>query len=221
MSKESGKSSGVDLGKQYLEEGGNTRARLLKATVEAIDIGGEAAVRIRSIADRAGVTEPSIYHFFGSREGLVEAAHAERFRMNLDDMNQRFLKRALRCQTKEDFVGAMQVTLAETFAGERRLARLQRFTVIGAATTRPALLEKLIVARAEGEKTLIEGLEFGRERGWVRDDLDLRAYAFMVAGVITGRALLEIDRSVTPELESEWNDLAIGALVAMVVPADR
>lgn len=221
MPKESSVRSGVDLGKQYLEDGDDTRARLLRATVEAIDLGGEAAVRIRSIADRAGVTEPSIYHFFGSREGLVEAAHAERFRMNLDDMNQRFLKRVLRCQTKEDFAGAIRVTLAETFASERRFARVQRFSVIGAATTRPALLEKLIGARAEGEKALIDALEFGRERGWVRDDLDLRAFSYFSAGVITGRALLEIDRSVTPELESEWNDLAIGALVAMVVPADR
>lgn len=221
MPKESGKSSGVDLGKQYLEEGDNTRARLLKATVEAIDIGGEAAVRIRSIADRAGVTEPSIYHFFGSREGLVEAAHAERFRLNLDDMNQRFLKRVLRCQTKEEFSGAIRVTLAETFAGERRFARAQRFSVIGAAMTRPALLEKLVEARRLGEQALVDALTFADERGWVRTGLDMRAATYWLAGIVTGRALLEIDRSVTSDIESEWNDLAIDSVVAMIVAPDR
>lgn len=221
MAKDWAERPGIDVARQNLEGENDTRNRLLQATIEAIDLGGERAVRIRSIADRAGVTEPSIYHFFGSREGLVEVAQAERFRRNLDDMNARFLKRALRCQTRDEYLGAVRVTLTETFATERRTARLHRFTVIGAAVSRPALLEKLVAARAAGEKNLIEAIEFGRERGWVRTDLNPRAFSYWLAGMVTGRALLEIDRSVSPDIESEWNDLAINSVVAMMVAPER
>src|SRR5258706_1469302 len=55
-----------------------TAHSLLQATIEAIDVGGEAAVRVQEIADTAGVQIPILYRRFGSREGLIQAAQIER-----------------------------------------------------------------------------------------------------------------------------------------------
>ena len=56
------------------------RQRILELAVSAIDEGGEAAVRVNDLAAEAGVTIPTLYRHFGSRDGLVEAAQTYRFR---------------------------------------------------------------------------------------------------------------------------------------------
>ena len=58
----------------------NIRERILELAVEAIDAGGEEAIRVNDIAAEAGVTVPTLYRHFGSRDGLVEAAQTYRFR---------------------------------------------------------------------------------------------------------------------------------------------
>ncbi|MDH6239286.1 TetR/AcrR family transcriptional regulator [Aurantimicrobium minutum] len=57
----------------------STKDRLLAAAVEVIDNSGIKELRIRDIAALAGVKEPSVYHFYGSRDALVEAAQAFRY----------------------------------------------------------------------------------------------------------------------------------------------
>ena len=61
-----------------------TEQKVLDATVRIIDEHGEAAVRIHDIQIECDVTAPSIYHFFGSREGLVIEAQADRLRRSFD-----------------------------------------------------------------------------------------------------------------------------------------
>lgn len=211
----------VDVGHQYLSGGDDTRARLLQAAIEAIDIGGESAVRIRSVADRAGVTEPSIYHFFGGREGLIEAAQAERFRLNLDDLARRFLSRVVRGRTKQDFVDIIRTTLTESFASDRRVARAHRLSVLGAAQSRPALRAKLAQARQLGQQSLVEALEIAVERGWAPEGLNVDVAARWIAGLVSGRAFIEMDGVVEPEDDAAWNDMAIAAIVHAVVAPDR
>ncbi|MSW21347.1 MAG: TetR family transcriptional regulator, partial [Actinobacteria bacterium] len=50
---------------------------MLQMAIDAIERGGEASVRVREVSDATGVSFASLYHFFGSREGLVEEALAE------------------------------------------------------------------------------------------------------------------------------------------------
>mgnify|MGYP002737989964 CR=1 FL=1 len=56
------------------------RAVILREAIAVITESGEQAIRTKSVASAAGVTEPTLFHYFGSREGLIEEAQAERFR---------------------------------------------------------------------------------------------------------------------------------------------
>ncbi|NCY17666.1 MAG: TetR/AcrR family transcriptional regulator, partial [Actinobacteria bacterium] len=47
-----------------------TAQKILDEAVRMIDERGEAGVRIQDIQDACDVTAPSIYHFFGNRDGL-------------------------------------------------------------------------------------------------------------------------------------------------------
>lgn len=51
----------------------SVRERLLRTALEAFNRTGYAATSVREIVDRAGVTKPSLYYYFGSKEGLYLA----------------------------------------------------------------------------------------------------------------------------------------------------
>ena len=57
----------------------STRQRLIDATLEVITEHGVEAVKVVDIAERADTTTGSLYWFFKSRRGLVNAALAEQF----------------------------------------------------------------------------------------------------------------------------------------------
>ncbi len=54
------------------ERSRQTVARILEAAEALIDEGGVEAVTTRAVADRAGVTYPSLYRFFADREEILD-----------------------------------------------------------------------------------------------------------------------------------------------------
>ena len=48
--------------------------RMLEATRELLETGGLQAVTVAAVADRAGTSNGSLYHRFGDRAGLLQAA---------------------------------------------------------------------------------------------------------------------------------------------------
>ena len=51
----------------------NTRERLIAIALERFSRQGYEAVGIQEIVDTAEITKPSLYHYFGSKQGLLEA----------------------------------------------------------------------------------------------------------------------------------------------------
>jgi len=50
-----------------------TRTRLLQAAVHIFERKGYQAASVREVAEMAGVTKPTLYYYFGSKEGLLIA----------------------------------------------------------------------------------------------------------------------------------------------------
>ena len=57
----------------------DARQAILEATEEILVEGGAEALSIRRLAERCGCTAPTIYHYFGDKQGLVDAALDQRF----------------------------------------------------------------------------------------------------------------------------------------------
>ncbi|GAA3026383.1 TetR/AcrR family transcriptional regulator [Gordonia defluvii] len=57
----------------------DTRKRLLDAAVELIAAAPGEEFSLRDVCNRAGVKMPTLYHFFGSKQGLTEAVVARGF----------------------------------------------------------------------------------------------------------------------------------------------
>lgn len=55
------------------EQTTNARDRLLHAAAALMDASGERALSTRAVCERAGVSAPTLYHHFGSKQGLIDA----------------------------------------------------------------------------------------------------------------------------------------------------
>lgn len=190
----------------------DTRERLLRAAIDVLATEGERAIRVRDIAAQAGVTEPSLYHFFGSREGLITEAQATRFREEHLEGMQRFADAVDASETPEDFAAAVRAVLTWAYRPERRAARATRIDVLGSAQSRPELAAQLAAAQRSVNDQLAVTLRYAKARGWARQDVDCNILAAWIIGQITGRVFIEID----PELadSTEWDEISITAVLA-------
>ena len=191
----------------------DTRAKLLNATIMAIDAGGEVSVRVSNVASAVGVREPSVYHFFKNREALVEAAQIERYRRSYSEMMVPFEAAALMADSWDDFERSVRKIFAAVYSPDRAQLRSIRKNVMGAAQSSPAIAAAVIEINHETAESLARVMTFGQERGWVTKDLDAMALAYWGIGQINGRVMAEMNPSQV-DLDA-WNKVSIEAVLGV------
>ncbi len=196
-----------------IEEQG-TRENLLNAAVEVIDLSGVKAVRVRDIAARAGVKEPSVYHYFGSRDGLIEAAQAHRYSRGLLEITVSFNKLVRACANVNEFQEVIKRVLSAVVAPERESIRAVRADVLGSAMSRPALKSAVASAQSQSSEVLSDTISFAQQQGWVRPELDPRAFAVWYTGMVNGRLVYEIDSEQCQG--TEWDSIAEDATLHLL-----
>jgi AcrR family transcriptional regulator len=194
----------------------DTRSRLIEATIDAINAGGEASVRVHNVAEVAEVREPSVYHFFKNRKELVEAAQAERYRRGYIEMFNPFRAVVELAETKEDFVKAVRQLFAGVYRPERHEARAVRVNVIGSAQNSADLAKVVNEVNLEVATSFAELLSDCQKKGWVRADLDPLMLGIWVMGQINSRNLAEMNETQL-DLDA-WNKIAIEAVLLIFEP---
>lgn len=149
----------------------DVRSRMLELAIEAIEAGGEAAIRVNEIVHAAGVTAPMLYYHFGNRDGLVAAAMGERYRRSMLAGEDVLLEGLQTCTTQHEYAQlllsvAIDAARSPAAAGRRRL----RIQSLGAASKRPALQAAIEEAHRLSVVTLARIFAHGQERGWVLTD---------------------------------------------------
>ncbi len=175
-----------------------TEQKVLDATVRIIDEHGEAAVRIHDIQIECDVTAPSIYHFFGSREGLVIEAQADRLRRSFD-ANDAILDATLTdISSRDEARAALRRFLDMFWEPERTRVRAQRMSALGAAVGRPELAARFDLVIRQYISRRSERIRPLQEKGWINADLDLDAFNYWLIGVVFGRVYLELGGETGP-----------------------
>lgn len=195
-------------------ESQTTRENLLHAAIEVIDQDGIKALRVRDVAARAGVKEPSVYHYFGSRDRLIEAAQAQRYSRGLLELIQGFDALVRTCSSVEDFQESIRRVFSAIVTPEREEVRRVRADVLGSAMSRPELKQAVAQAQATSHQILSGAIRFAQEKGWVRGELDSLAFAIWYTGMINGRLVYEIEPTQCDGLA--WNDIAEGATLYLL-----
>jgi len=191
-----------------------TQQKILDETIRIIETSGEASVRVHDIEVAVDVTAPSIYHFFGSREGLVIAAQAERLLRSLKDFDAMSVAIMSRVRNRAELREAVSEILTLIYDPSRSVDRQQRLFALGSAEGRPDLAVVIGEAARDFLHRLAVSFQIFKDNGWIRSDLDLDAFMQWLAGQILGRVYIEIGRE--PSAHPAWDAISQEA-VAFVV----
>jgi len=188
--------------------------KILDSAISLLEQGGEPAVRLRSVAKQVGIAEPTLYHYFKDRESLITAAHARRLKVNLASVIDPFLSAVKACTSRAEFLTVVLGVYKFSMHSGRRAVREIRAELIGASIKRDLLRESVVKEMTESLAPTVEAVNFAKDRGWVRSDLDSKAFAIFNISLISSAIYAELqdDETLT---EQWWNfaEEAIGAIV--------
>lgn len=195
---------------------------ILSAAAKLIEENGEAGFRIADLVKVSGRSVGSIYHFYGNREGVVEAVRAHQFNPTWDEDFAMMRSLAQGIHTRDEALEAIS-TLVVAFQGADRADQLwSRVEVIGAARARPELRHVLAQKQSSMTADYAELISLLKSRGLLDDDLDVWAAAVFVQAITIGRIVSLIDG--TGQLsDDEWVAIVkqfIGSIVRDA-PTDR
>ncbi len=189
--------------------------RLLELAIKAVDEKGEAAIRVQDLCDEAGVAITLLYRSFRSREGLIEAVHAERYVRTLLEDNERFASAAEACETADDVRRLLEQTMKRFFSAREAPSRLMRMNAVGNAQARPELAAALAAAQDRFNAALGDALAGLQRKGLIRQDLHPHTLAVWLAGQVLSRVLIEL--GPTKAKPTEWNRMTRTAILAVVM----
>jgi AcrR family transcriptional regulator len=188
-----------------------THQKILDEAIRIIETSGEASLRVHDIEVAVDVTPPSIYHFFGSREGLVIAAQEERLVRSFAEFNALSDSILRGVSSRAELRDAFLNILTMIYDPSRSLARQQRLFALGSVEGRPELAVVLGEAARSFLRQLAENFQVFKDIGWTRPDLDLEAFIQWLAGQILGRVYIEIGCEPAPN--PAWDAISIDAVM--------
>ncbi len=184
--------------------------KLVDATIAVIDARGETAVRVQEIVATVGTQIPVLYRHFGNREGLVQAAQADRLQdalaVDLAVVSERFAG----ATNAEEFRTVLDEVLELASDPARAEVRSRRLNMLGSTYARPALAAVVNQIQIRAIDAIAEVFARPQREGWIRAELDLHAFAAWFAGQMIGRTLIELG---DPGVDGRaWNAVSASAV---------
>ena len=190
--------------------GRETIEKLLEVTISELDRVGLAEIDIDSLLRKSKISKGSLYHHFGSKNGLLAAAEAQQYMRYLKREGENFRRLIEGCATKQKFVdlvaGVMKITRLESNLDFRK----KRVRAIAMSFNDENLAQVLKNAQIEVTEYLAGSFQIAKDRGWVKPDTDLMALSYWIQGVFIGHIMLDITEQT--EHEDAWSQVAFQAL---------
>lgn len=165
-------------------------AAIIDAAVQLVEEVGPDGVTIAAITARTGASHGAIYHHFGNRDGVVRAAQFARVavppRRDIEHLRAAVLDSA----DLAEFAATIELLAAGAADPGRDRVRLVRAEVLVAADRDEELAGALTRLETEVFEELVEVLLLGRERGFLRPELEVTAVAVILEALLFGLVLL-------------------------------
>lgn len=187
-----------------------TIEKLLEVTIDELDRVGLAEIDVESLLNKSKISKGSLYHHFGSKNGLLAAAEAQQYMRYLKREGESFRRLIEGCATKQKFVELVAAVMRVTRLESNLDFRKKRVRAIAMSFNDEKLAHVLKNAQIEVTDYLARSFQIAKDRGWVKPDTDLTALAYWIQGVFIGHIMLDI--SEQSDLEEAWSQVAFQAL---------
>ncbi len=188
---------------------------VLDAVGERLIKADESLIRIPEICEATGVNYGSVYHHFGSREGVIDAAYHQMFTKLAEEDIATLQMVSVSSKTFEEYVFALQ-GLIGTFASSdvRRARRALRARIIAASMMRPELKQLIGTTQSRLTNELATIVEYGQQREWLSRELSAHSIAVLIQVLLVGRTLDDV--STTPIDNKDWES-TMATLLSVII----
>ena len=160
---------------------------------------------------KAGASSSSLYHHFGSRNGLIRAATTAIHRDLVMAEDRALLDRGMAAETHEEFCQYIEEQLRRAVTCPvNRARRIQRATLAAASLESNELQPKVAEFQILMVSIIADLFEFAKTKGIINHDLDSFAYCAWFQGMLLGQLLTEATLVDT----TRWLSVAVPAALA-------
>ena len=187
-----------------------TSERLMAEAAKEIQRFGIENFDVQRVMDRAQATNGSLYHHFGSKNGLIAAAELQELVHHLSSDNRVFRTMVEECRTRVEFWRAAEHIVEAVASSTRSGVRVWRARAVTLALDNKKVAKTVRNAQIEETKHVAETLRIAQERGFIDTSIDLEAVSYWMQGQFFGFILLEMGD--TDRLRHEWKRASITGL---------
>lgn len=211
MSTDRSRSGGVGSGADRR----STKDLILDTAIELLDRRGADRFTVEEVLIESDTSASSLYHHFGSRQGLLVAVEEERYRRGLRAEDRRNLEEGLAATTTEQFFQHLANQLRRIATDPASVAvRRERLQVAARALDSPDLARRTIEVQARLIDEVAKSFANAQALGLINADIDPREYSAWFHGLTLGRTFTE------DALDAEaWLSIAIPAALAPLRPS--
>ncbi len=174
-------------------ESSATRQFILDSTVELLAERPSDAIRVTDIAARSHVGIPTIYYYFSSRDLLIAEAQVENFRRLFTRRHDHLdaMRDAIERDDQPAWNEAFHHYHVANASPETLDAMWDLVRVLADIRTDPVARRRFVAYHDEALLERVDIVEAAQQRGWLRADIDARAYVAFSGSVVIGRILLD------------------------------
>lgn len=178
--------------KDVVTEDHPTKRRLVEETAHRIMEGGFESVEVDEVLAAVGVTQGSLYHHFGSVNGLLIAGLLHAFESAVRESEAWSISLRDECRSAREARDRLHEIVDVSQVPARSSMRSVRLHALALARTQPELAGEIARLQA-GLTDTITGVnrEF-QERGWSRPEFDPRALAVLIQSMNLGRIVDDV-----------------------------
>ncbi len=193
-------------------DGIQTMALVKKFARAELDKYGAVKFNLDRVLEKSGVSRSSVYHHFGSRDGLIATLEVDR---GLEDTlkEMEILRSFLLGSDKfEQVMGYIEIALTADDDKAARLRRRRRVALLAASEHNKALASSLANAQSKGTAHLAETLQMMKDRGIINPSGSLSGIASAFQSLLLGRVYADI----TEADQGDWVQAALISIRAML-----
>lgn len=214
MAKTTGKSSSESEPKVT-----STREALLAAAIAELSLRSEAEFRIEAILAATGASFSSLYHHFGSREGLLIEAQIVIFKSPITRDVAPFAAAAAQVSNAAELREVLAAAIATSSSAENTKDRADQIAILASANSRPVLAEAIAKEQAELTKQIAAAFDDLERRGLIKPKVATTLIGQYIQATILGQSVL--DAGAGPLELKDWQELLLTTLLTLVNPVTK
>ena len=203
---------------QKRNDGIETIALIKKFALKELEKYGSVQFNLDRVLRLSGVSRGSVYHHFGSRDGLLSALELETsLTRTLEELA---LVRQLveAATTRREMLDTFAIGFSAGDNAAARQRRLRRIASIAASEKNRALTQALRDAQIAGTEEFISIIRLAEQKGLVQLSSPAEGTAYLLQSMLLGRVLVDI--SASTEAQKEWMQSTLVAIKALLGLSD-